>query len=105
MSLFIVGYRIHYDTEARYNRCYRELNEAIRAEAEDLHWDEPTSMFLIKSGKKSADLAGSIWGATPSFNDNEDLLVVINISATKGHATKGKLIDRDFIALMAARTS
>ncbi|WP_029416215.1 hypothetical protein [Brevundimonas bacteroides] len=105
MALFIVAYRIHYNTEERYSRCYNELTDAIRAEGGPKHWAEPTSMFLIQSSKSSADLATSIWAAAPSFDDDEDMLVVINISTTRGHATKGKLQDRDFVTLMALRTS
>jgi len=105
LSLFIVAFRLHYDTEARYNRCYEELTAAILAESGPKHWAEATSLYLVTSNKNSTNLAEAIWANTPSFDDGEDLLVVINISVSKGHAVKGTLRDRDFAALMAGRTS
>jgi hypothetical protein len=105
LSLFIVAFRINYDTEARYNRCYEELTSAIVAESGPKYWAEATSLYLITSAKNSSDLANAIWSEAVSFDDKEDLLVVINISTTKGHSVKGKLKDGDFSALMAGRTS
>lgn len=105
MSLFAITFRVHYDNERRYNARYNELNAAIVAHSGPKHWSETTSFYLITSTKNSADLANAIYNATPSFDDSEDLLVVINLSVTKGSSVKGTLRDRDYNTLIAGRTS
>lgn len=103
MSIFAVTFRVHWDTEARYNRCYKALIAGIQSQTTSRYWDEPTSFIMIESAKNSAQIADAIVAATPDFDVAEDLVVVINLSVTKGHAVRGKLRDGDFRILIGRR--
>ncbi|WP_122465552.1 hypothetical protein [Brevundimonas lutea] len=105
MSIFVVAYRIDYDTDARYDRCYADLTAAIVAQSKSKYWSEATSLYLIESDSTSSDIAAAIVSATPDFDATQDLLLVVNISTKRGHAVKGKLRDGDFSFLMGRRTT
>jgi len=105
MALFAVTFRIDYDTEARYDRCYQQLRKAIPGNSGDGYWDDPTSFYLITSTLNSADLLAAITGDCEAFDVAKDMVLVINLSVTKGHAQRGKLVDKDLSHLMALRQS
>lgn len=105
MSIFAVTFRIDYDTDTRHGRCWKDLTDAIQAQSSGKYWSEPTSFYLIESAATSATIADAILAATPDFNPDIDLLLVINLSQTKGHSLKGKLQDPDFRTLMGRRST
>jgi hypothetical protein len=101
MAIFVVTFRIH--DNATYQNRWASVVEAIRNETTSAYWDEPTSFFLIESNKTSADVADSI-NLNSSLDPSVDLLVVINISQTRGHKAIGKIHDGDFSKLMSKRS-
>ena len=103
MSLFAITFRVEYDSEKRYNDVYNALVAAIKGQTETKYWDDPTSFFLITSSLNSADLADAIIANTRGFDTKQDLVFVINLSQTKGHAAKGHIVDKDLTSLMASR--
>jgi len=102
MAIFAVTFRLH--ENPTYQERWESLVIAIRQETTSTYWDEPTSFFLIESNKSSADVADSIH-ANSKLDETVDLLVVINISTTKGHKAIGVIHDTDFGKLMAKRSN
>lgn len=103
MSLFAITFRIDYDTDSGYPRRYDSLIKEVKRLAGGQYWDDPTSFFLIVSDLTSTKLADDLVSLS-EFDESKDHILVINISATKGHAHRGKLIDHDLPKLMAFRS-
>jgi hypothetical protein len=101
MAIFAITFRIHDDDT--YQARWSSVVEAIRAETTSEYWEEPTSFALIESGKSSSDVADSI-NNNSKLAPSKDLLVVINLSVTKGHKALGVVHDGDFQKLMAKRS-
>jgi hypothetical protein len=101
MAIFAVTFRIH--DNSTYHDRWSSVVDAIRKETTSTYWDEPTSFTLIESNKNSSDVADSI-DANSTLDHSVDLLVVINLSTTKGHKCIGVLHDSDFGKLMAKRS-
>lgn len=99
MSLFAISFRIHKD--ATYDARWQSVNDAIMGERTGTHWSEPTSFFLIQTGKNSLQLASAI-NLNSSFDESKDLLIVINLDQN-GYKVLGKCADADVHALMQAR--
>ncbi len=99
MALFAITFRIDYD--ATYDSRYESVVNAIKAESTSTYWDEPTSFFLIESGKSSAGLAESI-DAASTLDGRKDLLLVINLSQ-RGYKPIGNVRDADLHKLMERR--
>lgn len=100
MAIFATTFRIHNDDT--YQDRWSSVVEAIRKETTSTYWEEPTSFALIESGKNSSEVAASI-NQNSKLDPSKDLLVVINISVTKGHSAVGVIRDGDFQKLMAKR--
>ena len=101
MTVFAITFRITYDNEASYNKRYESLVDAIKASA-GMYWDDPTSFFLITSDLTAPKLASHLV-TTSYFDEEQDHLLVINLSATKGSAHRGKLIDQDLVPILKQR--
>jgi hypothetical protein len=102
MAIFAVTFRIHDDDT--YQERWLSAVSAIRNETVSEYWEEPTSFALIESDKTSEAVADSI-NNNSKLAPSKDLLVVINISVTKGHKAVGVIDDNDFRKLMAKRSS
>jgi hypothetical protein len=85
----------HY--EARYNT----LTYAIENETDSLIWTETISFYLLESEKNSVGLKDSI--LCDAASNDDDVLVVINLSATKDYTSKGVADLDTFTAIFAAR--
>jgi hypothetical protein len=99
MAIFAVTFRIHED--ATYNDRYVSVINAIQSLTISTYWDEPTSFFLVESTMSSADLANAI--DVNSSIASKDLLLVINLSQTKGHKAIGSVKNANLGKLMAKR--
>lgn len=99
MSLFAVTFRVQ--DGPNYEARYASLVEAIEAAGGHAYWDEPTSFYLIESNKNSGGLKDEI--VANSQTNSDDLLLVINLSMTKGHASKGVQDVTRFKAFMDSR--
>ena len=101
MAIFAITFRIHDDET--YQARWASVVEAIRQETTSDYWEEPTSFALIESSKSSSDVADSV-NNNSKLAPSKDLLVVINLSVTKGHKALGVIHDNDFQKLMAKRS-
>lgn len=102
MAIFAVTFRI--DDDDTYQERWSSVVSAIRDETISEYWEEPTSFALIESEKTSEAVADSI-NNNSKLAPSKDLLLVINLSVTKGHKALGTIHDSDFRKLMAKRTS
>lgn len=100
MAIFAITFRIHEDST--YRDRYVSVVEAIQQQTLSTYWDEPTSFYLIESRLNSAEVADAI-NANSSFAENKDLLLVINLSQTKGHKALGQVTSGELRKLMAKR--
>ena len=69
--------------------------------ADDHYWDETTSFYLLTSEGGAESVRDGIMASSKINKD--DVLVVINISVTKGHAARGIQDTARFKALMDRR--
>lgn len=101
MALFAVTFRIKQD--GSYTERYNSVVEAIKMAAvfTDKYWDETTSFFLIQSPDGASKLTALI-ASRSKFDENKDLVVVINLSQND-YAVSGHYEDDDINALMARR--
>ena len=99
MAIHAGTFRIEYD--GTYDDRYNSVVAAIRAQTTTAYWDEPTSFFLIESGKNSASIADAVV-LNSEFDARKDLLLVINLTE-KGYTPRGVVKDGDLNALMARR--
>lgn len=98
MALFAVSFMLEDGSD--YNDRYSALTKAIEAAADGDVWSETSSFYLVTSTKNSVGLRDEIT-ASVALQDG-DVLLVLNLSKTKGHATSGiakktlfkKLIDQ-----------
>ncbi|MBO9590910.1 hypothetical protein [Devosia sp.] len=98
MALFAVSFMLEDGSD--YNDRYAALTKAIEAAADGDVWSETSSFYLVTSTRNSVGLKDEITSAV-ALQDG-DVLLVINLSKTKGHATSGvarktlfkKLIDQ-----------
>lgn len=98
MALFAVSFMLEDGSD--YNDRYSALTKAIEAAADGDVWSETSSFYLVTSTKNSVGLKDEIT-ASVALQDG-DVLLVLNLSKTKGHATSGiakktlfkKLIDQ-----------
>ncbi|WP_116653159.1 hypothetical protein [Pelagibacterium sediminicola] len=99
MALFAVAFRIQ--DGPNYDARYISLTEAIEAAGGHAYWDEPTSFYLLESDKNSSGLKDEI--VANSRTNSDDLLLVINLSVPKGHASRGVQDLTRFKAFMDSR--
>lgn len=85
MALFAVSFMLEDGSD--YNDRYTALTKAIEAAADGDVWSETSSFYLVNSTRNSLGLKDEITGAV-ALQDG-DVLLVINLSKTKGHATSG----------------
>ncbi|KQT51545.1 hypothetical protein DevBK_06985 [Devosia sp. BK] len=98
MALFAISFMLEDGSD--YNDRLATLVKAIEEAADGDVWSETASFFLVTSTKNSANLKDEIM-ASVGLQDG-DVLLVINLSKTKGHSTHGlskktlfkKLIDQ-----------
>lgn len=98
MALFAVSFMLEDGSD--YKDRYTALTKAIEEAADGDVWSETASFYLVTSTKNSASLKDEITAAV-AMQDG-DVLLVINLSKTKGHATSNlakkalfkKLIDQ-----------
>ena len=100
MAVFAISFRVM--DGPRWDQRYDALVKAIEGEASGPFWAETTSFYLLSSGKSSVDLHAAIWNKAKVNND--DILVVINISVTTGHATEGIANLKRFNSVMSQRS-
>jgi hypothetical protein len=99
MAIFAITFRI--EDDSTYASRYNSVVAAIKGATTSTYWDEPTSFFLIESGKNSADVAAQI-DANSTFDSKKDLLLVINLSQ-KGYKVLGHYTDKDLDVLLKKR--
>lgn len=85
MALFAVSFKLEDGSD--YNDRYAALTKAIEEAADGDVWSETASFYLVTSTKNSVGLKEEIMAAV-AMQDG-DVLLVINLSKTKGHATEG----------------
>ena len=85
MALFAVSFMLEDGSD--YSDRYAALTKAIEAAADGDVWSETSSFYLVNSTRNSLGLKDEITGAV-ALQDG-DVLLVINLSKTKGHATSG----------------
>lgn len=102
-QLFIATFRLDDSNRTRYNRCYTDLNNAIQSRAHSKFWQETTSFYLFDATGTSIQIADAVVAATPDFDPDIDLLLIMNVSQTRGHAIRGKPTDRDIYPLLQLR--
>ena len=85
MALFAVSFMLEDGSD--YNDRYAALTKAIEQAADGDVWSETSSFYLVSSTRNSVGLKDEITTAV-SLQDG-DVLLVINLSKTKGHATSG----------------
>ena len=85
MALFAVSFVLEDGSD--YNDRYAQLTKAIAEVADGEVWSEMPSLFLLTSTKNSVGLKEEIL-ASVAVQDG-DVMLVINLSKTKGHATQG----------------
>lgn len=85
MALFAVSFMLEDGSD--YNDRYAALTKAIEQAADGDVWSETSSFYLVSSTRNSAGLKDEITTAV-ALQDG-DVLLVINLSKTKGHATSG----------------
>ena len=98
MALFAISFTLEDGSD--YDDRYAALTKAIEEIADGDVWSEMPSFYLVTSTKNSAGIKDEITTAV-ALQDG-DVLLVINLSKTKGHATNGlskkalfkKLIDQ-----------
>jgi hypothetical protein len=102
MSIYAISFRIG-DTgpDPSYEARYQSLVAAIHAQTHR-YWDETTSFFLIESNKSPGTLADALVDSS-SFDPRKDLMLVVNLSDTRGEAVRGNYKDQDVNALLRAR--
>jgi hypothetical protein len=99
MAIHAITFRLEYDNT--YEERWSSVVAAIRNEAANDCWEEPTSFFLIESNKNSKTLAESI-DKNSSIDTRKDLLLVINLTE-KGYTPLGKVNDDSLHRLMKKR--
>lgn len=99
MSLFVVTFRVQ--DGPRYDDRYGSLTASIEDAAHHAYWDEPTSFYLLESELNSEALRKQI--VSNADINSDDLVVVINISLTKGHSATGLQDPARFKAFMDSR--
>ncbi|MBJ6987029.1 MULTISPECIES: hypothetical protein [unclassified Devosia] len=98
MALFAVSFKL--EDGGDYQERYNALIKSIETNADGDIWGETSSFFLVPSTRNSLGLKEDIM-AGANMQDG-DVVVVINLSKTKGHSTDGikkkslfkKLIDQ-----------
>ena len=85
MALFAVSFMLEDGSD--YNDRYAALAKAIEQAADGEIWSETASFYLLNSTRNSVGLKDEITSAV-ALQDG-DVLLVINLSKTKGHATSG----------------
>ena len=98
MALFAISFTLEDGSD--YNDRYAALVKSIESAVDGDVWSETASFFLATSTKNSVNLKDEIIAGV-AMQDG-DVLLVINLSKTKGHATSGvtkktqfkKLIDQ-----------
>ncbi len=99
MALFAVSFKLEDGSD--YKDRYAALTEAIEAASEGDVWSETSSFYLITSTRNSATLKDSF--AEAANLQDGDVLLVLNLSKTKGHATSGISKKSQFTHLVSQR--
>ena len=99
MAIHAITFRL--ESDSTYGDRYKSVVEAIRKQAGNKYWNEPTSFALIESDGTSKEVAASI-DRNSTLDQCKDLLLVTNLTQ-KGYTALGVVKDNDLHALMQRR--